>query len=357
MKKGLLKKLSLMLSLGLITTMVGCTSSNESEVKGVQSKATHTVVDTYGRYVDIPKDVDSVAILNSGVYDLVCGLGAADKVTGVIDTIDILPNDTEKEIVGTWKEPNVEKILEMQPDVVFGYKKYMNEESAKQIEDAGLSLVYIDAYKVENMASEISTLGLILGKEEQAKEYLDYLNKYTDIINERLAEVTEEEKVNVFWEGYSDYKTVAKGTGGHGIIESAGGINIAGNEPVDYPEISDEWVIEKNPDVIIKVASSSNPVLGLGIEDSTNAKSIYDTLTSRAGWSELDAVKNNKTYVISSEISTTPQGSVIGSLYLATWLYPDKFEDINPEQVHKEMLEKFYGLDAKGIWTYAPTSK
>jgi len=355
MKKGL-KKLSLMLTLVMLVVMVGC-SSNNSGKKETESKEKHKVVDTYGRYVDVPKNVEKVAILNSGVYDLVCGLGAADKVIGVTDTTKVLPNDSKKEIVGTWKEPNVEKILELKPDVVFGYKQYMKAESAKQIEDAGIALVYIDAYKAENMASEISTLGLILGKEEKANEYLAFLNKYTDIIKERLAKLPEEEKVNVYWEGYSDYTTVAKGTGGNGIIDLAGGFNIAGNEPVEYPKISDEWVIEKNPQVIVKVAPNTDATLGLGVENDSKAKKLYDTLVSRQGWDQLKAVKNNKTYIISSEIATSPQGSVIGSLYLATWLYPEKFKDIKPEEVHKEMLEKFYGLDGKGMWTYVPNSK
>lgn len=355
--KKVLKQLSLILSLVLVTAMVGCTSSNDSKAKETKSKETQKVVDTYGRYVDVPKNVESMAILNSGVYDLVCALGCGDKVVGVTDTTKTLPNDTKKEIVGTWKEPNVEKILEIKPDVVFGYQKYMKPESAKQIEDAGIALVYIDAYKTENMASEISTLGLILGKEKEAKDYLDFLNKYTDLINKRLADIKDEEKVNVYWEGYTDYTTVAKGTGGDGLIAAAGGINIAGNEPVEYPKISDEWVIEKNPNVIVKVAPSTRPVLGLGIEKDDEAKKLYDTLVKRTGWSELSAVKNNKTYILSSEIATSPQGSIIGSLYLAKWLYPEKFEDIKPEEIHKDMLKKFYGLEDKGMWTYAPSSK
>ena len=355
--KKIYKKLSLFLSLVLVVIgIVGCNSTIDKDGK-TESKETQKIVDTYGRYIDVPKDVKSMVILNSGVYDLVCALGSSDKIVGVTDTTKLLPNDSKKEVLGTWKEPNVEKILEIKPDVVFGYQKYMKPELAKQIEEAKIALVYLDAYKAENMASEISTLGLILGKEKEANEYLGYLNKYSDLIQERVEKIPEDKRVKVYWEGYSDYSTVSKGTGGDSLITAAGGINIAGAEPVEYPKISDEWVIEKNPSVIVKVTSSKKPVLGLGIEKDDKVKSAYESLVSRTGWNQLDAVKNGKTHMISNEIATSPQGSVIGSLYLAKWLYPDKFEDVKPEEIHKEMLEKFYKVEPKGIWTYESSSK
>ncbi|RDY25025.1 ABC transporter substrate-binding protein [Romboutsia maritimum] len=355
--KKIYKKLSLLLSLVLVVVgMVGCNSTEDKKDK-VASKETQKIVDTYGRYVDVPKDVKSMVILNSGVYDLVCALGSSDKIVGVTDKTKLLPNDTKKEILGTWKEPNVEKILEMKPDVVFGYQKYMKPELAKQIEEANIALVYLDAYKAENMASEISTLGLILGKEKEANEYLGFLNKYSKLIQERVAKIPEDKRVKVYWEGYSDYATVAKGTGGDSLITAAGGVNIASSEPVEYPKISNEWVIEKNPSIIVKVVSNKKPVLGLGIENDTQAKAAYEKLVARTGWNQLEAVKISKTHMISNEIATSPQGSVIGSLYLAKWLYPDKFEDIKPEEIHKEMLEKFYKVEHKGIWTYESSSK
>ncbi|MGL4762017.1 MAG: ABC transporter substrate-binding protein [Sarcina sp.] len=347
----MLKKLLIATLACISVVMVSCgTESKKVSEKKITS--TKSVVDTYGRYVDVPEDISKVVVLNSGVYDLIKALDCEDKVVGITDTTKLFSDDTEKEIVGSWKEPNVEKILEIKPDVVFGYKKYMKEEVAKQIESAGIPIVYIDAYKVENMPTEISTLGTIFNVQDRASEYLGFLNKYNEVIIKRTGNIEEKDKVKVYWEGYTDYATVSKGTGGHSIIDLAGGFNVASGESVEYPKISDEWIIKNNPEAIIKVVSNSKNILGAGITDTKDAKAVFDSIVNRTGLNTVDAVKNNKTYVISSDIATSPQGSVIGSLYLAKYLYPEKFEDINPQEIHKEMLTKYYGTDTEGTWIY-----
>jgi len=44
--------------------------------------------------------------------------------------------------------------------------------------------------------------------------------------------------------------------------------------------------------------------------------------------------------------------SVVGDLYLAKWFHPDLFKDIDPEAVHRELLQKFFGLEPDGVYVY-----
>ena len=44
--------------------------------------------------------------------------------------------------------------------------------------------------------------------------------------------------------------------------------------------------------------------------------------------------------------------------YMAKWFYPDIFEDLDPEVIHQEYLDRFqeldYDLDEHGVFAYPP---
>lgn len=42
----------------------------------------------------------------------------------------------------------------------------------------------------------------------------------------------------------------------------------------------------------------------------------------------------------------------MGVVYFAKWFHPDLFEDINPEAIHSELLQEFYGYELEGTWVY-----
>ena len=81
------------------------------------------------------------------------------------------------------------------------------------------------------------------------------------------------------------------------------------------------------------------------------AKAIQD-LKKRPGWSELNAVKQDRVYIMSYFIAGGIS-KLIGKLYIAKWLYPEKFQDVNPDQVAKEWIETFQGVKYPGSHTYS----
>lgn len=75
-----------------------------------------------------------------------------------------------------------------------------------------------------------------------------------------------------------------------------------------------------------------------------------DSLSEKRKEITISAVKNNKVYIISTDAKSI-HSSVFHS-YLARYFYPDRFKDLDPEAVYREWMQKFLGIEMKGIYAY-----
>jgi len=105
-----------------------------------------------------------------------------------------------------------------------------------------------------------------------------------------------------------------------------------------------EWVISRNPDVII--FSAGNSIMGYDIDDPQSVTDAIDEFISRSEFANVNAVKNEQIYMVSHPyILCGGASGLIGSLYYAKWLYPDLFADMDVQAVHQEFITKFQHLD------------
>lgn len=74
---------------------------------------------------------------------------------------------------------------------------------------------------------------------------------------------------------------------------------------------------------------------------------------SRPGWEDMNAVTGNRTYLIDMDLVGST-ANFVGATYMAKWLYPDLFEELDPEAFHQEYLTRFqrldYDLDESGVF-------
>ncbi|EJO5348000.1 ABC transporter substrate-binding protein [Clostridium botulinum] len=348
MKK--ISSLILVLVLSIMFIFTGCTPKSQETSSTKEESKTVSIKDTRGIEVTVPKNPKRVVVMNSSIAEIIYCLGAGDKIVGVCNSIKFPEALAKKSKVGTAFKPDIEKVLELKPDIVFGYGKYVKKEVVQKMQASGTKFVSLDGFKINSLCSDIKVLGEIFNKKEKADEYIAFINKNINMIKERIKNIKPEEKVKVYWESHLDYKSVAKGSGGDEVLNLAGVENLAGKEPVAYPQVSKEWIVDKNPQVIIKVPKTKIP-FGYGKTDIKPIEAYKQRLTTRTGWNKIDAVKNNKVYLISSKIATSARG-IVGICYVAKWCYPDKFKDVEPEKIHKELLEKFYNVKYKGTWVY-----
>jgi iron complex transport system substrate-binding protein len=78
-------------------------------------------------------------------------------------------------------------------------------------------------------------------------------------------------------------------------------------------------------------------------------------VAGRPGWDAIDAVKNDRVYVLSNDILGGAQ-HFIGVAYLGKLFHPDLFADLDPVALHHEYLARFQGLYLKGVYIYPEMS-
>lgn len=322
------------------------------------SSETITVVDSAGRSVDLPYPVQNVVVLWSNPAKEMRALGVADRIVGMDqstqDEVDKgkLPELAGVTVVGTQEEPNYEKIAEKKPDVVIalsaGYPPEPDEISAK-LEPFGIPIVGLDFYRTEVWFQEMETLGRMLDKEAEAREYMDFFSGYYEQIDETLATIPDAERKTVYFEGAKKYQTyggAGYGSGVPNVIRFAGGKDLYPERAELAFEVNAEDVAERNPDVIFK-----GTTLGWAEQNETAFKGLRDEIMSRPELASTNAVKNNQVYVISFDV-IGGASKKFGPVFLAKALYPESFQDFDPLAFFREYLEKYQGLKYQGLYFY-----
>jgi iron complex transport system substrate-binding protein len=115
------------------------------------------------------------------------------------------------------------------------------------------------------------------------------------------------------------------------------------------PVVDPEWVLKKDPDIIFKLEFwNGNNITGETIH------SARKDFINRFGYENLKAVQSNRVYFINRDLFFNPR-AVIGLVYLAKAIYPNRFTDIDPDAIRREYAQEFGFGDEPGVeWIYPP---
>ena len=384
--KNIFKKLiSAAVCLTVAFSAAGCSSSkNEnssssaavSSTEAVSSSSEndssfpYTFTDIEGREITIEKQPETFVVGNYILnFMLIGGKESLDKVVGMpLDgwqetrygeyesMTKSFPEILDKTSIGGYHDDvlNAELILQLKPDVLLiNRSQYTeNETSVPVFEKAGIKVVVLDYHKMklENHVKSTEILGVLLGKEDVAEEMItDYTNTI-DMVNSKIKDSGEEGRktyVELGNKGIGEYGNSYTGCLWGSIIDHVGGINIADSvldASEGYGALDKEYVLSQNPDVILIGGSiwtgtntdSDQMRMGLTVDSAMSQERLQGFMT-RDGWSGLNAVKNGEVYGVDHG-SLRFMGDYVYTLAIAKAIYPDVFEDVDPQ---KEM-ENFY---------------
>ncbi len=265
------KILSLLAALMLLIALpAGC---------GLAEDTTVTVTDMTGRTVTLAAPATRVVALTAADCEILNALGAGDTLVGRGEYCDYPASVLEVPAVQSGMETNLEQIIALAPQVLLMGTMAQTEQQVQQLEDAGIRVVVSDASDIAGVYTAIGMIGALTGKTAEADELTAGMQAGFDTLMQSNAG----EGKSVYFEvsplQYGLW-TAGSGTFMDEIASMLGLTNIFAD--VDgWAEVSQEQVIERNPDYIVTISMYYG-------EGPTPVEEILN----RDGWADIAAVQN-----------------------------------------------------------------
>ena len=286
MKKSM-KWLAVVTAMILLLAAFGCSKQTapdptEAPTDPTEAPATDTsvtITDMMGHEVTLEKPAERIVALTAADCEIVYALGAGDLLVGRGEWCDYPAEVFNIPSVESGGNTNIEQILALDPDLLVMGSMAQTEEQVKQLEDAGVAVVVSDAQDIAGVYTAIEMLGKLLGKDAEAAAIIDGMKT-------QFAEI-EASKLDGTKTVYFEVSPLEWGlwTAGNNTfmneVAEMVGLKNCFTDLDGWAQISEEQVLERNPDYIVTITMYWG-------EGPTPEEEIM----SRAGWENVTAVQN-----------------------------------------------------------------
>lgn len=253
-------------------------------------------------------EITRIVSFSPSITEIIYALGAGDLLVGRTSYCDYPSEVLNVENIGDFYTPDMEKIIELDPDVVIATSLW-TEDIAEKFEEAGIQVIVLnEASKVEDVETIISSLGQALNRQENATKLIENMKSDLEQLTKKVSSLEPKSVYYVVEYGeYGDYTSTGE-TYIHEMLTLAGGDNIA--KDATGWTYSLETLLEQDPEVII-----------------IGEKMLEDFL-SYDQYKNLSAVKNNHVYGIDNNLLDRQSNRTVeGIRAIAKILHPEAFTE------------------------------
>ncbi len=253
-----------------------------------------TITDMTGRVTTLDKPAQKIVAVTASDCEILYALGAGNTVVGRGEYCDYPAEVLSVPSVQSGSDMNIEQIVALKPDVVIMSTMAQTEAQISALETAGIKVIVSDAKNIEDVYTTITLIGTVVGKNDEAKAVIDSMKKTFDDLK---AKVQSDGTKTVYFEvSPLEYGLWSAGTGTFmDEIATILGLKNMFSDLESWVEVSEEQVIERNPDYIVTTTMS--------YEGSVNP---VDEVMNRIGWSDISAIKNGTVFNADSDSITRP---------------------------------------------------
>ena len=238
------------------------------------------VTDMADREITLDAPATKVVALTASDCEIIAALGAEDTLVGRGEYCDYPESILEVPAVQSGADTNLEQIIALEPQVVIMAKMAQTEEQVAALEEAGIRVVVSDAQDIEGVYTAIRLIGALVGRNDEAEAMVaDMQSAFADIAakSENTGKTVYFEVSPLQWGLW----TAGKGTFMDELATLCGLTN-AFADVEGWAEISEEQVLERDPDYIVTISM----YYGEG-------PTPVEEIKARAGWEGLKAVQND----------------------------------------------------------------
>ena len=196
-----------------------------------------------------PVKAQRIVALAPHIVESLYEIGAGDRIVATVDYADYPAAALEIPRIGGYHGIQMEKVLELQPDLIIVWKNGNRREDIEKLERLGLPVAYSETSNVADIAKELRYFGELTGQtkeaEKAAAEFTQTLTKITQTYQSRA-------KLSGFYQLWPEpMRTVNKNTWIHELMTRCGLTNVFAEADADYPQIGIENVVVAKPQIMI----------------------------------------------------------------------------------------------------------
>ena len=282
MKKKTGKYMAVLLAALLLLALCACSRNSTSE-SAEKSDTSITVVDMKGHRVSLDKPADRVVALSAADCEILYAIGAGDKLVGRGEYCDFPAEVLDVPSVQSGEDTNIEQIIALRPQVLLMSSMAQTDDQVAQLEAAGIHVIISDAQDIEGVYTAVDIIGTVMGKEDNAKQVIDHMQQGFAALKKKASASDQKGKTVYFEVSPLEYGLWAAGN--HTFMNEVAemlGLKNCFDDVKGWAEISEEQVLQRNPDYIVTITM----YYGKG-------PTPVEEIRSRKGWGKITAVVND----------------------------------------------------------------
>lgn len=257
-----------------------------------------------------PRRIISLA---PSVTEMLFALGLGDRVVGVSTHCDYPPEATRVDRVGTFLQPNVERILTRRPDLVIAVPSPGNRAPVERLQELGLPVLVVNPERIAEILDAIRAIADAAGVPEEGARLVARIEGELAAVERRVADAPLVPTLLLV--GRAPLVAAGPGTYQDELITRARGRNLAAGTGRTWANVTLEFVVSQAPEVIIDA--------GMGSEEAV------DRETALAFWTALPtipAVRNHRIHGYRAYELLRPGPRVARTLEtVARFIHPERF--------------------------------
>jgi iron complex transport system substrate-binding protein len=276
-----------------------------------------TVVDGLKRTVTLDRRPERIVSLAPKNTELLFAVGAGGRLVGVTSYCNYPLEALQREKIGGFssKSISLEKVVALRPDLVVSAGK-IHAPIIAELERLQIPVIALGAESFDDMFEDVRILGTLVGHEQQATQLIEQMQTRVRLVREVGRSIASPERVSVFYMTWDEPLTAA-GPGSYAgqMIDICGGANAISDVSTAYPQISQEVLLDRDPDVIIAATM-------------TSLRWTAETLRSKTGWNDLKAVRTGRLHLLDGDAVSRCGPRLVDVLEsMAHVLYPHRFPE------------------------------
>jgi iron complex transport system substrate-binding protein len=282
--------------------------AEDSQPTPVGATYPQSVRQSDGQTLTVGVQPQRIVSLAAHATEIFCALGAGSQLVAV-DKYANCPLGTSAKPELDGFSPNLEAIAGYRPDLV-----YVSSNTGGVVEGLrrlNIAVLYLELPEtLEGVLSHIEQLAKVAGRQAEARKLVSDMRVKMDGVKSKISSVSQGPRV--FHELTDDYYSVGPGSFVGDFYTFLKAQNIAAGASSDYPQLSAEVIVQRNPDVIV-----------LADED---AGVTPESVKTRPGWAAIAAVRNNRICLVDPDVVSRPGPRIVEALdVLAKCIYPETF--------------------------------